>query len=294
MSRAIANDLTTCNAPAPASIDEAIAACTRAINAGRMNAHDLAIAYTNRGNAYQQKGDDDRAVDDYDEAIRLDPKLASTYSGRCRAHRSNGKSALALVDCNEAIRLDPKSAPAYDNRAMAYFDKGDYERAIADYNEEIRLDPKNSRSFLHRAVADLYGGSPAKALADLTQSHALDPDYAYAALWLDVLNKRSNLPSQLAEATKQIDMTRWPAAIIRLYLGQLTPEAMLAAADDADPQTKASQVCEANFLNGELALLRGAKDEATRLFRQAAAGCPKVFLEHISAVAELKALGATP
>jgi lipoprotein NlpI len=265
-----------------------------AINAGHVNAHSLAIRYANRGNAYQYKGDHDRAVDDYDEATRLGPKLASPYIGRCRAHRSKGKSALALADCNEAVRLDPKSARAYDNRAMAYFDKGDYARAIADYNEEIQVDPKNSRSFLHRAMANLYGGSPAKAMTDLTQSVALDGKYAYAALWLDVLDKRINLPSQLAETTKQIDMTKWPAAIIRLYLGQLTPEATLAAADDADPHTKESQVCEANFFSGELALLRGAKDEATLLFRQASAGCPKVLLEYSSAVAELKALGATP
>jgi hypothetical protein len=50
----------------------------------------------------------------------------------------------------------------------------------------------------------------------------------------------------------------------------LTPEAVLAAADDPDANTKKDQVCEANFYSGEFALLQGAKDEAARLFRLAA------------------------
>ena len=33
---------------------------------------------------------------------------------------------------------------------------------------------------------------------------------------------------------KQIDMSKWPAPLIRLYLGELTQEAVLAAADDPD------------------------------------------------------------
>ena len=48
----------------------------------------------------------------------------------------------AIADYDEAIRLDPRYAVAYYNRGVAYCDKGDYDRAIADYNEAIRLDPK--------------------------------------------------------------------------------------------------------------------------------------------------------
>ena len=99
------------------------------------------------------------------------------------------------------------------------------------------------------------------------------------------------MPSRFAQASMQIDMTEWPAPIIRLYLGQMTPEAVLAAADDPDVNTKKRQVCDANFFIGELALQRGAKDEAVRLFRLAAAGCEKT-----GGVAniELKALDAQP
>ena len=87
-------------------------------------------------------------------------------------------------------------------------------------------------------------------------------------------------------------MTAWPAPVIRMFLGQMTPAAVLAAADDPDATKKKGQVCEANFYSGEWALRHGAKDEAARLFRLAASDCPKDFNEWSAANAELKALGA--
>jgi lipoprotein NlpI len=87
-------------------------------------------------------------------------------------------------------------------------------------------------------------------------------------------------------------MTKWPAPVIRLFLGQLTPEAVLAAADDPNANTKKQHVCEANFFGGVLASQQGKRDDA--LFRLAAMDCPKGFVEYDSAIAELKALGERP
>ena len=86
-------------------------------------------------------------------------------------------------------------------------------------------------------------------------------------------------------------MTKWPAPILRLYLGQMTPNAVLAAAESPNAQMQRDQICQANFYGGELALQRGTKDEATRLFKLATDGCPKSSIEYQSATAELKALG---
>ena len=89
-------------------------------------------------------------------------------------------------------------------------------------------------------------------------------------------------------------MTVWPAPVIRLFTDQMTPAAVLAAADDPDAAKKVGRICEANFYSGELSLTKGAKDEAIRLFRLAASGCPHGFNEWDAANAELKTLGATP
>jgi lipoprotein NlpI len=96
------------------------------------------------------------------------------------------------------------------------------------------------------------------------------------------------------QASSQLDMTKWPAPIVGLFLGQMTPAAVLAAADDPDATKKKGQVCEANFFSGEQSLIKGANAEAIRLFRLAASDCPDNFPEWYAAKAELKALGAAP
>jgi lipoprotein NlpI len=100
--------------------------------------------------------------------------------------------------------------------------------------------------------------------------------------------------SQLAKASTQIDIVKWPAPVIRLYLGQVMPASVLAAAHDPDAATDKGQVCEANFYIGELVPQQGAKREAARQFRAAAADCPASFIEGVIAKAELKALGVAP
>ena len=111
------------------------------------------------------------------------------------------------------------------------------------------------------------------------------------ALWADIAAQRNKQPSRLAQTTSDIDMTAWPAPVVKLFLNQMTPAAVLAAADDPDPVKKTGQICEANFYSGEFALTKGAKDEAISLFRLAANECPHGYLEWDGANAELKRLG---
>jgi lipoprotein NlpI len=239
-----------------------------------------------------RKGDYDRAIKDYDQAIQLDPKFAGAYSNRGSAYANKGDYDRAIKDYDQSIQLDPKLAGAYSNRGNAYMRKGDYDRAVKDYDQAIQLDPKDASAYFNRGLLNLYAGDLPKAHADLTHASELDPKDAYKALWLDIIGQRNNVPSRLPQALATIDMTAWPAPVIRLFLGKMTPVALLSAADDPDAEKKKGQVCEANFYSGQLALRTGAKGEAARLFRLAAKDCPKAFVEWYAANAELKALGA--
>jgi len=66
-----------------------------------------------------------------------------------------GDNERAIADYTEVIRLNPNDAHAFNNRGFRYFKKGDNHRAIADYNETIRLDPKHALAFCNRGKAKL-------------------------------------------------------------------------------------------------------------------------------------------
>src|SRR5262249_39549909 len=72
--------------------DRSIAACTRIIQGRGETAKDSAIAHHQRGLSYRSKGDFDRAIADYSEAIRLDPKYAEVYYLRGVAYRNRAIS----------------------------------------------------------------------------------------------------------------------------------------------------------------------------------------------------------
>ena len=91
---------------------------------------------------HRNKGQYDRAIANYDKAIKLDPKFAIAYNNRGIAYGQKGDDDRAIADFDTAIKLDPKSADTYYNRGIAYGQKGDYDRAIADFDTAIKLDPK--------------------------------------------------------------------------------------------------------------------------------------------------------
>ena len=80
----------------------------------------LALAHYNRGIAYHDLRQYQRAIQDYDEAIRLNPQDAEAYNNRGFAYFSLGQHQRAIQDLDEAIRLNPQYAMAYLLRALAY------------------------------------------------------------------------------------------------------------------------------------------------------------------------------
>ncbi len=153
--------------------DIRIVACTRNIRSGRFTGENLAQAFTSRGLAYKSKGLLDKAIADYDEAIRLKPDLAETFNNRGNAYYYKGQLDRALEDYDEAIRLKPDLARAFGNRGNVHRNKGRFDQAIRDYDEAIRLKPDNAQVFADRGLSYEKKGEPTQALRDFKRAHAL-------------------------------------------------------------------------------------------------------------------------
>ena len=285
--------------------------CNEAIRTYR----NLAAAYLNRGNVYLSKSDVEHALADFNEALRLDPKNAWGFATRGNLYKGKGDFDRALTDLNEAIQLDPGYALAFFSRGELYKDKGDLARAHVRHERhpaarsqlcawrtssaarsptcsamrrrrwKISARRSGSTPMNHRPISTAASLITSSEAAIRTRSPTsrrpleLNPKDAYAALWLDLAERRNSSPNHLAETAKQLDMTVWPAPVVRHFLDQLNIEQTYGAAFDTDPKTKTAQTCEANFYSGELALAKKNKKEAQRLLKLAADQCPPGFIE---------------
>lgn len=63
--------------------------------------------YNNRGNAWQDIKNNERAIADYDAAIKIDPAYATAYYNRGNSRLEAGDTDGAVADCRQEARLNP-------------------------------------------------------------------------------------------------------------------------------------------------------------------------------------------
>jgi tetratricopeptide (TPR) repeat protein len=77
-------NIEVCNGPHRTSLEPRINGCTAFIDSGQGTTAALATAHNNRGNAYITKGDYDRAIQDFDQSIKLNPAYAKPFNNHSR------------------------------------------------------------------------------------------------------------------------------------------------------------------------------------------------------------------
>ena len=113
-----------------------------------------------------KKGLHAKALHDFNEAIKMDPKLANAFLGRGWTHESLKQYDDAIKDFEEAIHFDAKMHNAYHGKGGALYDKGMYPQALEAFNKVIELAPKFANAYSWRALVHDKLGHPAEAAAD--------------------------------------------------------------------------------------------------------------------------------
>ena len=100
--------------------DRIIASCGMLVANEKAPKADRVRALIARGTAYDRKEQVDRAIGDYDMALRLDSTLADIFNARGELWRKKGDRPRALADFGAAIRLNPNHQVAKANyRSLA-------------------------------------------------------------------------------------------------------------------------------------------------------------------------------
>ncbi len=176
------------------------------------------MVWQNRGIAYQTKNEHDKAIEDFSEAIRLDPKDPDAYHRRGIAYHVRKEYSKAIKDYSEAIRLNPKDAVTCYNRGIAYYNENDYDRAIEDFSEAIRINPTLALAWRDRGNAYLSKKEYDKAIKDYSEAIQLNPKSAdtYTNLaWLMATCPNAVFrdgKKAIEYATKACELSRWKDA----------------------------------------------------------------------------------
>ena len=161
--------------------DKAIVGCTQVLARGnRETKSNQAIANYNRGVSYRNKGDNEKALADYERALKLNPKYANAYNGRANIKADLGDLEGALSDYNRALKFEPKNARFLRNRGLTFVQKGSLSAALADYDRAIPLDRKNELLYYNRGQVYEKQGLITSAAADFRKALEIKPTLADA------------------------------------------------------------------------------------------------------------------
>jgi len=98
------------------------------------------FAYERRAEIWSKKADRERELADRSEVVRLVPDNAYAYMDRAYALGIGlGNDEKAIEDYTTALRLDPKRAIAHFYRARLWLSVGDTARASADFDAAVRV-----------------------------------------------------------------------------------------------------------------------------------------------------------
>lgn len=116
------------------------------------------------------------AIDLISQAIALDPKSARYHINRGEAYRQSSQSERALADFRRATDLDPLNATAHYNLGLALRSADNLEESIAHYREAIRLKPEYVKAHYNLANTLRAKGDLAAAEHSYRDALALNPD----------------------------------------------------------------------------------------------------------------------
>ncbi len=107
------------------------------------------------GNEYYEKGDFDRAIENYNRAVEMDPAYDKAYYNRGLAYACKEDYDRAISDINKVIELKPEFAEAYHVLGLAYEYKNMPDQAIEAYQKALKINPnfKDAQNRLDLTIA---------------------------------------------------------------------------------------------------------------------------------------------
>ena len=164
----------------------------------------------------------EEAIEDYSIAITLDMCYTAAYRARGNTYLALDDKDKALDDLNKAIELDPLNDALWNDRAwikecikqgsgqkdythscflrgVKLYVKGDYDSALDHFSTVVNTTFTHALAWYYRGLCSEERGELNLALEDYTKAIVVNPYFGEA------YNRRGNLNSQLGDQEKALD-----------------------------------------------------------------------------------------
>ncbi|MFH2144249.1 MAG: hypothetical protein ABIJ97_17615 [Bacteroidota bacterium] len=132
-------------------------------------------AYLLRGYLYSHNNQLQESLQDYNQAILLNPVYYQAYSNRGNLYLKMNNISAAFDDFNIASDIKPDNAELYYNKAIAFDFSNNPKSAIENYSQCIELNPYFTDAYINRSIDYLLSENFSMAMADINTSISLLP-----------------------------------------------------------------------------------------------------------------------
>ncbi len=136
------------------------------------NSHKSAEDYLKRGLTFLELQESDKAVDDLENAVAVEPDNPTAHYQLGHLYLAMGKYQKAVEELSVSLKFEPKQTPALLDRAAAYSKLSQFSAAQKDFDSALTT-TKNADVLLSRAVARLGAGDSSGATADAQEAYGL-------------------------------------------------------------------------------------------------------------------------
>lgn len=156
------------------------------------------------GQMWEASGRLDKAEENYQKALGIEPKNGPALASMARLHERRGNKEQAIAAYEQAIAATPNDATLYNDEAMILSGLGRHDEAAAKMRQAIAIHPSNKRFANNLAIVLMNAKQPEQAMAALQQVHR-PADAHYNMAYLYAKEQNVALAKQHAMQALQID-----------------------------------------------------------------------------------------
>ncbi len=136
----------------------------------------------NRGRSYEEVGQTDEAIKDFEAIIDLDPKNISAYLSLAKISYNNREYNKVLIYTGDAIDINENSAQAHFLAGRAEHQLGYFDQALESYNNAITINRDFGEAYLYRGAVKVGKERMRSACEDFKFAKSLNVPEADGAI----------------------------------------------------------------------------------------------------------------